>query len=152
MYLDKLITGKSVVKGSHDGLTALYIDGVDSACSVKSLSIEMTNNYQPARSLSCKGEQYTYGDFTLSGSLATRSTTDNTFDWENKQIDGTAISISALFEWPDNKWLIIDITNAKLTEHSSTGGSNTIVSNEMSFAGQEDLASNSTIQLFKNFT
>jgi predicted aconitase with swiveling domain len=47
--------------------------------------------------------------------------------------------------------MIVDIMRAKLTEHNMADGSSVISSNEMSYAGEEDPETATTVQIFRNF-
>ena len=129
----------------------IYVDGIDSACSVKSFGIDFNNNYQADKAAACDGEQYAPGDIELTGALVTRSTTDNTFDWRDKYRAGTEIALAALFDWPDGNWMVIEMPNLKITEHSMPDGQNVIATNEMTYGAQEDTVTSSTIQIFRNF-
>jgi len=138
--------------GVENNISTIYVDGVDSLCGVKSFGLEFNNNYQGDRSAACSGERYAFGDVEVTGALVTRALISNTFDWQSKYESSTPSSVAVLVEWPKtSRWMIIEIMQAIITEHSMADGSNVISSNEMSYAAEEDNVTATTIQLFRNF-
>ncbi len=164
LAIEKLNNGEDALTGQTDNaadtsdpvsainnISAIYVDGVNSDCDVKSFGLEFNNNYQGDRSAACKGERYAYGDVDVTGALVTRSTISNTFEWRDKFKSSTPISLACVFKWEDGRFMIIDIMRAKLTEHNMPDGSNVISSNEMSYGAEEDPETNTTVQIFRNF-
>lgn len=162
--IENVLPGSTALSGqsdnaddSSDAVSAInntgkiYVDGVNTQQSVKSMSVEVNNNYTGDRAAGVQGEQYAYGDMDVSGSVVARATIDNTFDWRTKFENSQALSLAVRFYWPDGKWLIVDIPRSKLTEHSMPDGSNVISQNDMSYGAEEDPATNTTIQVFRNF-
>lgn len=134
-----------------DNISRIYVNGVDSNCGVKSMGLEFNNNYQGDRSAACDGERYAYGDIDVSGALVTRAVISDTFDWRRKFENSTAIALAPAFTWSDGRWMVVEIMRAKLTEHSMADGSSVISSNEMSWAAEEDSATSTTVQIFRNW-
>lgn len=164
MNSEKLNPGKTAITGqsdatddSSDAVSAInntgkiYVDGVDTNQSVKSMGIEINNNYQGDRAAGVQGEQYAYGDLDVSGSVVARAVISNTFDWRDRFENSQALSLAVRFYWDDGRWMIVDIPRAKLTEHSMPDGSNVISQNDMSYGAEEDPITQTTIQLFRNF-
>ena len=164
LAIEALNPGEAILSGQTDNaadtsdpvsainnISAIYVDGVSSNCGVKSFGLEFNNNYQGDRSAACHGERYAFGDVDVTGALVTRSVISNTFNWRDKFEASTPVSIACVFTWSDGRWMVIDIMRAKLTEHNMPDGSNVISSNEMSYGAEEDPATNTTVQLFRNF-
>ncbi len=162
--IEKVLPGSTAISGQTDNADdtsgavsainntgKIYVDGVNTQQSVKSMSVEVNNNYTGDRAAGVQGEQYAYGDMDVSGSVVARATIANTFDWRNRFENSQALSLAVRFYWDDGKWLIVDIPRAKLTEHSMPDGSNVISQNDMSYGAEEDPATNTTIQVFRNF-
>jgi hypothetical protein len=164
LNIEELVDGVALISGQTDNaidtseavssinnVTTIYVDGVDSECSVKSFSIEFNNNYQGDRSAACDGERYAFGDVESTGSLVTRAVISNTFDWRTRYRNSTPFALAVLIEFSDGNWLIIEIMQALVTEHTMPDGSNVIASNEMSYAAEEDDVTTKTVQMFRNF-
>lgn len=130
----------------------IYVDGVSSDCGVKSFGFEFNNNYQGDRSAGCKGERYSPGDIDVTGALVTRSVISDTFDWRDRFEQSQPFALACKFIWPDDdRWMIVEIMRAKLTEHSMPDGTNVVSSNEMSYGAEEDPITGRTVQIFRNF-
>jgi len=136
---------------SINNISAIYVDGVNSNCGVKSFGLEFNNNYQADRSAACNGERYAFGDVEATGALVTRAVISNTFEWRDRFEASTPIALACIFTWSDGRWLILEIMRAKLTEHNMPDGSNVISSNEMSYGAEEDPVTGTTVQMFRNF-
>ncbi len=141
----------SSVVSTENNISTIYVDGADSVCGVKSFSLEFNNNYQGDRSAACSGERYAFGDVESTGSLVTRAVISNTMDWRNRYRNSTPFSLAVLIEYSSGNWMVMEIMQAILTEHSMADGSNVIASNEMSYAAEEDNVTATTVQLFRNF-
>ncbi len=164
LNIESLLAGDAKVSGQTDSsadtsdpvsvinnLAPIYVDGVNSQCKVKTIDIEINNNYSGDRAAGCQGEQYAFGDMDVTGSVSTRAIISNTFEWRDKFEASTPVSIALRFYWADGKWMIIDIMRAKLTEHNMPDGSNVISQNDMSYGAEEDPETGATIQIFRSF-
>ena len=164
MNIESLLPGTEKLTGQTDNSDDLsdavsainntgkiYVDGINTSCSVKSMGIEINNNYSGDRAAGCQGEQYAYGDMDVSGSVVSRAVISNTFDWRNRFQNSQPFSLAVRFFWDDGRWMIVDIMRAKLTEHSMPDGSNVISQNDMSYGAEEDPTTGKTVQFFRNF-
>lgn len=164
MLSEQLLDGNVLVSGQTDnaidtsdaigavtGVSDIYVDGVDTGCGVKSFGIDFNNNYTGDRSAGCEGERYAFGDIDSTGAIVTRAVISNTFDWRTRFENSVPFSLACAFAWDDGRWMIIDILNAKITEHSMPDGSNVVSSNEMTYGAEEDPVTNKTVQIFRNF-
>ncbi len=166
LNIESLVAGSAAVSGQTDNakdtsevvsssnnISTIYVDGVDSACGVKSFSIEFNNNYQGDRSAACEGERYAYGDVESTGSLVTRAVISNTFDWRNRYENSTPFALAVLIQFNGgSNWMVIEIMQSIVTEHTMPNGSNVIASNEMSYTAEESTVTSTTVQLFRNFS
>lgn len=166
--IENLVSGNAIISGQSDnptdtsiaasstksgGLTTIFVDGVDSLCSVKSFSIEFNNNYQGDRSAACEAERYAAGDVEATGSLVTRAVISNTMDWRSRYRDSTRFSLAMLVEFVNSTdWIILEVEQAVITEWSMADGSNVIASNDMSYGAEEHDTTNTTVRVFRNFT
>lgn len=164
MVTERSLPGTAIISGQTDAVAdtsdpvsainnirRIYVNGVDSDCGVKSFGLEVNNNYTGDRSAACPGEQYAYGDIQATGALVTRAPISNTFDWRTRFRNSTPFALATMFTWSDGRWMIVEIMQAKITDHSMANGSNVVSSNEMSWAAEEDPATNKTVQIFRNF-
>ncbi len=164
LNIESLLDGSDIVAGQTDNaadisevatstnnVTTIYVDGVDSQCGVKSMGLEFNNNYQGDRSAACQGERYAYGDVDATGAVVTRAVISNTFDWRSRYRNSTRFALAVLIEFTGGNWMVIEIMQAVVTEHTMPDGSNVISSNEMSYAAEEDDVTGTTVQIFRNF-
>jgi hypothetical protein len=148
---DSAIDTSSVVSSTNN-ITAIYVDGIDSACEVKSFGLEFNNGYSEDRSAACSGARYAFGDIEVSGALVTRAVISNTFLWRDKYRNSTPFSIAMLVEFSGTtRWMIIELMQALVTDHSMADGSNVIASNDMTMTLEEDSVTSKTVQIFRNF-
>lgn len=140
-----------VIGSGGGGLSSIYVDGADSECEVKSMGLEFNNNYQGDRSAACEGERYAFGDVETTGALVTRAVISNTFDWRNRFSNGTRFSVATLMQWPDGRWLIVDVLRAVPITHEMADGTNVIASNDMTYGAEEQPTIGRTVQIFRNF-
>lgn len=164
LNIEEIVAGTSIISGqtdnaedtssvvsSNNNISTIYVNGVDSSCSVKSFSLEFNNNYQADRAAACSGEQYAFGDVETTGSLVTRAVISNTFDYRGRYEDSTPLSLAVLIEFKSGKWMVIELMQMVITEHTMPDSSNVIVSNEMSYSCEEDDVTATTVQMFRNF-
>lgn len=164
MNIESLADGSALVAGQTDNaadtsevatstnnVTTIYVDGVDSACGVKSMGLEFNNNYQGDRSAACEGERYAFGDVDATGALVTRAVISNSFEWRARYRNSTRFALAVLIEFSGGNWLILEVMQAVITEHAMPDGSNVISSNEMSYGSEESSVTGTTIQAFRNF-
>ena len=165
LNIEEIVAGTALISGqtdnavdtseivsSNNNITTIYVDGVDSNCEVKSFSIEFSNNYSADRAAACDGEQYAFGDVESTGSLVTRAVISDTFDWRSRYENSTPFALAVLIEFTGGNFMVIEIMQSIVTEHTMPDGSNVIASNEMSYAAEEDDVTATTVQLFRNFS
>ena len=166
LNIESLVAGSALISGQTDNavdtsdyasaidnISTTFVDGVNSNCGVKSMSLEFNNNYQGDRSAGCSGERYVAGDIDATGNLVTRAMIDNTFEWRDKYDESSPIpvSIAPYFIWSDGRWMIIDIARAIITDHTMPNGSNVVSSNEMTYTATEEPVTGITVNIFRNF-
>lgn len=144
------LTDDSVSAVQH--ITDFWINGVSEKCEIKSLSLEINNNYSQDAAAGCQGTRMAYGDLDVTGSIAVRSMTSSPFTWREYYENATDISIGVRITHSDGDDSIILIRSAKVTDHSMPNGSNVIANAECSFGAQEDATSATTIEVFRNWS
>ena len=156
---DAAITGQTDnPRDQSDSVSAInnikrfWVDGVDSDCAVKSLTLDINNNLQEDRSAGCDAVRNEGRSFTASGSFVTRSLISDSREYQRKYETGERINVALEVEWPDdNKQMVVVIEQLVITEHSMATEANAIASNEMSFAGEESEINGYTISVYSNF-
>jgi hypothetical protein len=128
-----------------------WVDGVDSNCEIKSMSLEIANNLQEDRGAGCKRVGYEGRAFAATGSLVTRALISDSRKWQLRYENGTRVNFAVEIEWPDGKSMIVVVEQAPLVEHEFPSEANAIASNTLSFSCEESLANGKTISLFSNF-
>jgi len=141
----------SDVVSAINNVAGFWINGVDSNCSVKSMTLEINNNLQEDRSAGCERVGYDGRSFEATGSLVTKAYISDSRDWERKYENGTRFNVAVELYWPDDRKMIIVIEQGVATEHDMATEANAIASNTMSYAAEESLTSGKTITVYANF-
>lgn len=145
------------VRDSSDAVSAInnvnrfWVDGADSACEVKSMTLEIANNLQEDRSAGCSAVGYGGRAFAATGTLVTRALISDSRKWQLKYENGTRVNFAVEIEWPDGKSMIVVIEQAPMTEHEMPTEANAIAMNTLSFSAEESLANGKTVSIFANF-
>jgi hypothetical protein len=159
------VNGSAAITGQTDGtedassvvnainnVAGFWVDGVDSNCSVKSMTLEVNNNLQEDRSAGCERVGYDGRSFEATGSLVTKAYISDARDWQRKYENGTRFNVAVELYWPeDSRKMIIVIEQGVATEHDMPTEANAIASNSMSYAAEESLTSGKTITVYANF-
>ena len=141
----------SDVVSAINNVKRFWVDGVDSDCEVKSMTLEIANNLQEDRGAGCDRIGYGGRSFTATGSLVTRALISDSRKWQLRYENGTRVNFACEIEWVDGKSMIVVIEQAPMTEHETPSEANAIASNTLSFSCEESLANGKTISLFSNF-
>lgn len=141
----------SDVVSAINNVAGFWINGIDSNCSVKSMTLEINNNLQEDRSAGCERVGYDGRSFEATGSLVTKAYISDARDWERKYENGTRFNVAVELYWPDDRKMIIVIEQGVATEHDMATEANAIASNTMSYAAEESLTSGKTITVYANF-
>lgn len=135
-----------------NNIKRFWVDGSDSECQVKSLTLEIANNLQEDRSAGCARVGYAGRSFEATGSLVTKAYISDAREWQRKYENGTRFNCAVEIEWPaDGKQMIVVIEQGIATEHEMPTEANAIASNTLSFACEESLTSGTTITVYSNF-
>lgn len=141
----------SDVVSAINNVAGFWVDGTESNCSVKSMTLEINNNLQEDRSAGCSRVGYDGRSFEATGSLVTKAYISDARDWERKYENGTRFNVAVELYWPDDRKMIIVIERGVATEHDMATEANAIASNTMSYAAEESLTSGKTITVYANF-
>lgn len=128
-----------------------FINGISQKCEVKSMSIEINNNYAQDYAAGCEGSRSAFGDIDISGSIAVRSMISNPFTFRNYYENATNVSIGALITHDGGGDTLILMRTCKITEATMPSGSGAISATEGSFSAQEDATYNTTIEIYRNW-
>lgn len=142
---------QSDVVSAINNVKRFWVDGVDSNCEVKSMTLEIANNLQEDRGAGCERVGYGGRAFAATGTLVTRALISDSRKWQLKYENGTRVNFSVEIEWPDGKSMIVVIEQAPMTEHDMPSEANAIASNTLSFSCEESLANGKTISVYSNF-
>lgn len=142
----------SSVVSAINNVAGFWIDGTESNCSVKSMTLEVNNNLQEDRSAGCERVGYDGRSFEATGSLVTKAYISDAKDWQRKYENGTRFNVAVELCWPeDSRKMVIVIEQGVATEHDMPTEANAIASNSMSYAAEESLTSGKTITVYANF-
>lgn len=142
----------SSVVSAINNVAGFWVDGTESNCSVKSMTLEVNNNLQEDRSAGCERVGYDGRSFEATGSLVTKAYISDARDWQRKYENGTRFNVAVELYWPeDSRKMIIVIEQGVATEHDMPTEANAIASNSMSYAAEENTATGKTISVYANF-
>lgn len=128
----------SEVLSAVNDVVRVWIDSVDSNCTVKSMGFEFNNNLQEDRAAGCEGAQYANGEITLSGALMTRLPVSDSQAWRDRYLNGTNVALALEINHGSGKSTVIEIPQAVITEHEIADGSNVVANSEMTYTAEED--------------
>lgn len=140
----------SARKGSPSPVIDFYSDGTTATCSVKSLTVEVNNNYAKDSAAGCV-DYYTRGQFQVSGSAVIRSRISDPFDWRDKSWNGTRTSIGVRLGHGGGDETYIIMRQTVITEATMPNGQNVAANTEISFSAEEYMPTNTTIEVYRNW-
>jgi len=151
MVGENLTSGTAIISGqtnntidSSDDLSnvnnvvRIWIDGVDSGCTAKSIGFDFSNNLQSDRAAGCDGEEFANGDITLSGSLSARLPIDAPLVWRDRYNDKTNVALAIELDHGGGDYTIIEIPQTIITDHEMPDGTNVVSNSEMTYTAEED--------------
>jgi hypothetical protein len=165
MLAESKVAGTATISGQTDA--AAYTDdpvsaavniadfevaGVTQINEVKSMSIEVKNNYSKDAAAGSQGMRTAYGDIDVSGKIAVRSMTASPFTWRDYYEAGTEVSLAVRIAHTGGGETVLIIRTAKITDWSMANGSNAIANSECSFMAEEDATTATTIEVFTNWS
>lgn len=128
-----------------------WVDGSDSNCEIKSMTLEINNNLQESRAAGCKAINYGGRSFAASGSLVTQALISDSRKWMRRYENGTRVNFAVEIEWVDGKSMIVVIEQAPITELDIPTEANSIAVNTASFSCEKSLVNGKTISIYSNF-
>jgi len=151
MVAEALTAGTAVIASQTDAaadtstplsavndVVRIWVDGVDSLCTVKSGGFEFSNNLQEDRAAGCEGATYANGDITLSGALSARLPIDASTLWRDKYLAGTKVGLAFELSHGGGEYTIIEVPQSVITEHEIADGSSVVANSEMTYQAEED--------------
>ena len=129
-----------------------WVDGSDSNCEIKSMTLEINNNLQESRGAGCSAINYGARSFSASGSIVTQALISDSRKWQRRYENGTRVNFAVELYWPeDNNQMIVVVEQAPMTEHDLPTEANAIATNNLSFACEKSLVNGKTISVYSNF-
>lgn len=137
-------------KNAEAAIKAFYVDNAEATCIVKSMSIEINNQYQKDSAAGCI-PFYTRGQFQCGGSIVVRSKISDPFDWRDKSWNGTRVSIGVRISHNATDETYIVMRRNVVTEVTIPDGNNVAANTEASFQSEENFATTTTIETYRNW-
>lgn len=128
-----------------------WVDGADSNCEIKSMTLEINNNLQESRGAGCTAINYGARSFAASGSIVTQALISDSRKWQRRYENSTRVNFAVEIEWVDGKSMIVVIEQAPITEHDIPTEANAIGTNACSFACEKSLVNSKTISVYSNW-
>ena len=163
MVAEEKVDGNALISGQTDSaadtsdvlsainnVVKIWIDGVDSDCTAKSAGYEFSNNLVEDKAAACEGSKYANGDMSLSGSLSSRLSIDNSQIWRDRYNEGTFVAIALELDHGNGNFTIIEIPRAVITDHEIADGSNVVANSEMTYTAEEDSRGFTTV-IYRNW-
>ena len=140
----------SDVASALNNVDRLYVDGDNTGCVASTLGVEFANNYasDDGGAGGCP-ENFGRGTITLSGSLAAKTDDEETDLWKSRNKNGSRHALASLVNWPDGRWMVVEITRAVISSHEYSGDE--VVENTMEYTAEGDSVTGATIQVFRNW-
>lgn len=145
------VRDQSDVVSAVNNVKRFWVDGIDSDCEVKSMTLEIANNLQEDRSAGCERIGYEGRAFAATGTLVTRALISDSRKWQRKYEDGARVNFAVEIEWPDGKNMIVVVEQTPMIEHDLPTEANAIASNTLSFSCEESLDNGKTVSVYSNF-
>lgn len=134
-------------------IKAFYVGNTKQNCLVKSMSVELANNYQADDGAGCD-KQYSIGQLAVTGTVVVRSPISAPFVWRDYYRNATdigSLAVEMSHDSSDTDQTFIVIDNVKVTEHSQPTGSNTTANSEASYTAQRNDTLGTTIRVYRNW-
>lgn len=132
-------------------ISDFWIQGLTQLNEVKSLGMEIKNNYSKDVAAGSNGLRTAFGDLDISGKIAIRSMTSAPFTWRDYYEAGTAVSIAVRITHDTGVETTIVVRQSKVTDCSMANGSNAVANSECSFMAEEYATTGTTIEVFTNW-
>lgn len=146
------LTDRSVSsrKNADPGIKSFYVDGASALCLVKSLTLEINNQYQKDEASGCSAF-YARGAFQVSGTISIRSKISDPFEWRSRGWDGTRFSFAFRTSHGSGDETYVILRRNVVTETTIPDGNNVVANTEASFSSEENFATGTTIEVYRNW-
>lgn len=144
---DRAVTAR---KNAQAAVKAFYVDDESATCSVKSITIEIDNQYQKDEAAGCEA-YYTRGQFAISGSAVVRSKISNPFVWRNRSWNAIRAKIGFRLSHGNGEETYIVVNRNTVTEHTQPDGNNVAANSEISFVGELEPVKGHTVEVYRNW-
>ena len=144
---DRAVTTK---KGAQSTIRAFYVNNLPAGGAVKSMSMEINNNYQ--KDPAAGGDAfYARGNFQASGSLAVRSKISNPFTWRDYSWNATRVAVGVRMSHGNGEESFILVRRAVVNDVTMPDGNNVIANAEANYTAEEDVSAGVTVAVYKNW-
>lgn len=144
---DEAVTSE---KSGQSAVVGFYVNGLSQTCKVKSLSLEVNNNYEKDDSAACNS-LYDRGQPSFTGSIVVRSKISNPFEWRNYSWNGTRVEIGVLIRHGGGDQTFIMFRQCVINEPSMPDSQGAIANTEAGFTCEKDSDANVTVAVYKNW-
>lgn len=138
---------------SVSNIKAFYVNNTKQDCSIKSMNIELANNYQADDGAGCD-KAYSIGQLAVTGAVVVRSPISAPFVWRDYYRNATnigSLAVEMSHDSSDTDQTFIVVDNVKITEHDQPTGSNTTANSEASYTAQRNDTLGTTIRVYRNW-
>lgn len=136
---------------SVSNVTGYYVDGVNETCVIKSMNIEINNNYETDKASACKAQILGRSAIEATASITARTSTSNPFKWRSLSESSTDAAFAvALKNKSGDKETLISLDKCKITE-SQFVEDETFATSEFTAVAQRSDKQNTTITIYTNF-
>ena len=147
-YTDRSVTS---VKGGDASVQGFYVNGLSQTCIIKSLSLEINNNYEKDDSAACDSI-YVRGQPTFSGSCVVRSKISNPFIWRDYSWNSTRVEIAVLVSHGNGEETLIMFRQCVVTEANQPDGNGAVANTDATFVCEKDSDAEVTVAVYRNWT
>lgn len=162
--LEKLIDGLDPIAGQTDlpddtsnvysavnNVKGYFVNGESYTCQIKSMDIEITNNYEQDDASGCSEKVLGKGAINAQMSITARTLESNPFEWQTLGENSTDTSFAIYLQNnAGDKDTILALDRCKVTEPTFTDGE-VFATSEFTAIGQSSKNQDTTITMYNNF-
>lgn len=162
--LEKLIPGLDPIAGQTDvpddtsnvysavnNVKGYFVNGESYTCQIKSMDIEITNNYEQDDASGCSEKVLGKGPINAQMSITARTLESNPFEWQTLGENSTDTSLAIYLQNnAGDKDTILALDRCKVTEPTFTDGE-VFATSEFTAIGQSSKNQDTTITMYNNF-
>ena len=141
----------SNVYSAVNNIKGYFVNGESYTCTIKSMDIEITNNYEQDNASGCSDKVLGKTAINAQMAITARTTTDNPFRWQTLSENSTDTSFAVYMQNnAADKDTILSLDRCKVTESQFTDGE-VFATSEFTAIGQSSKNQDTTITMYNNF-